>query len=43
MGAIAGALAHIENESAPQFLNNIEKWGCKGTDGDFDIVKYSSK
>ena len=43
---ICSTLPYVKPQEERQFLDNIDKWGCRGTGhqkNDFDILKYSSK
>ena len=43
---ILEAIHHVADKDRKQFINNIDKWKCRGPDhrfNDFDIIKYSSE
>ena len=43
---IYGSVSYIDDDNVAQFLNNIDKWGCRGEDhkySQFNILMYSSK
>ena len=40
------SVPHIDDDNVSQFMNNIDKWGCRGEGhkhSEFNILKYSSK
>ena len=43
---ILEAIHHVADKDREQFINNIDKWSCRGHGhrfNDFDIIKYSSE
>ena len=43
---ILEAIHHVADKDREQFINNIDKWSCRGPGhkfNDFDIIKYSSE
>ena len=40
---ILKAIYHVSDKYRKQFIENIDKWGCRVNKNDFDIIKYSSE
>ena len=40
---ILKAIYHVSDKDRKQFIENIDKWGCRVNKNDFDIIKYSSE
>ena len=40
---ILKAIYHVNDKDRKQFIENIDKWGCRVNKNDFDIIKYSSE
>ena len=43
---ITSALHYVKNKEKQQFLNNIDKWNCRGAGhkfNEYNIIKYSSE